>query len=138
MIALLLLAVCIPLQICADNGDVSPCATPTPTFRWDAVPDADLAKHELYVNEPGGVPQKLVDLPCTFLDLDEDGIADMRFCRGVDLDIPVQRYCPACQPFLDYEFRVKACDITGLCSVAFSNVDHACFSPLCVAPGPCN
>lgn len=27
---------CIPLPTCADNGNVAPCATPTPTLMWDS------------------------------------------------------------------------------------------------------
>ena len=140
MIAELLLAsiACTPLPICVDNGNVSPCATPTPTFQWDQVADLDLAKYQLYYNEPGGVPQLLVEFPCEWHDLDMDGTFETRFCRGADIPIPMQRYCPSCQPLIDYEFRVKACDLAGNCSAAFSNMDHACFSPICTAPGPCN
>jgi hypothetical protein len=131
-------AACIPLPICADNGNVSPCATPTPTFQWDQVADLDLAGYSLYYNEPGGVPQLLVDLPCEWYDVNQDGTPDTRACRGADFGIPAQRYCQSCQPFTDYEFRVKAYDIEGTRSIGFSTIDHACFSPLCVGTGPCD
>mgnify|MGYP001264817265 CR=1 FL=1 len=112
--------------------------TPTPVVTWDQVLDASLAGYTLYYREPGGTFQRLVDFPCEWYDMDEDGRADTRFCRGADLGAPLQRYCPSCVPFTAYEFAVKAKNLAGLESLEFSNVVSVCFSPLCVRPGPCN
>ena len=140
MFALLLAAVaCIPLPICVDNGNVSPCATPTPIVRWDQVVDSDLAGYSLYFRDTGGAGYSwLGDLPCVWLDLDEDGIDETRFCLGADFGIPLQRWCPMCAPYQSYEFVVKAYDTAYNLSVDYSNSVEVCFSPICVAPGPCS
>jgi hypothetical protein len=132
MIAALLIA-CTPLPTCTVPVTVSPCATPTPCFQWNPVADADLAGYKVYVD---GV--LLVTLPCEWFDADENGIPDTRFCRGADAPIPLQRYCPACQPFFSYTVTVKAYDTANNESLLFSNPDSACMSPICVAPGPCS
>lgn len=138
--ALLLAAVsCMPLPICVDNGNVSPCATPTPTISWDQVADADLAGYSLYFRDTGmGGWSFLADIPCSWADLDEDGTLEFRFCLGADMSIPLQRYCPMCGPYQSYEFAVKAFDAAYNLSVDYSNSVEVCFSPICTAPGPCN
>lgn len=35
LISVRIIYACTPLPICEDNGDVRPCATPTPTIGWD-------------------------------------------------------------------------------------------------------
>lgn len=138
--ALLLLASvsCIPLPTCTEPVTVTPCATPTPTLAWDQVPDADLAGHDLYEREPGAPFQLMVRIPCEWEDVDENGTGDVRYCKGIDLDAAVQRYCPWCTPYTLHEFAVTAYDTAGNSSPAFSNVVSICFSPICVAPGPCS
>lgn len=127
-------AACVPLPICVDNGNVSPCATPTPVFSWDLVPDADLKGNRVYLDG-----QLLVDLPCQWYDGDEDPLtAPTRFCPGADLPIPLQRYCGFCLPFTNYTVTIKAYDTAGNESAAFSNSASACLSPVCYPPGPCN
>jgi hypothetical protein len=137
MIAALLLAAvsCVPLPSCVDNGNVSPCASPTPTLAWDAVPDVDIAGYDLYEREPGGPLQFLASINCEWSD---NGIAEVRACRGIDIDAAVQRYCSFCAPYTLHEFAVLAYDTSGNRSVAFSNVVSICFSPICSAPGPCS
>jgi len=128
--ALLLAAVCTPLAT----------YTPTPVVTWDQVPDANLAGYTVYYREPGGTYQRLVDLPCAWFDTSDppDGGMDVRWCRGPELGVPLQRYCPSCVPLTAYEFFVKAYNLAGTQSVAMSNMIPVCFAPLCVSPGPCN
>ena len=115
-----------------------PLATPTPVVAWTQNADADLAGYSLYYREPGGTFQRLLDFPCQWYDLDEDGITDTRWCRGPDLGAPLQRYCAACAPLTSYEFAVKAYDLAGNASL-LSAALPICFSPICVRGGPpCN
>ncbi len=137
--AVLLAAVaCTPLPICKDNGDVSPCATPTPTLKWDLVADPDLAGHDLYEREPGGPSQLIATIPCRWNDFDGDGVGDAEWCSGVNLDLSLQKACPGCLPNTLHEFAVLAYDTAGNRSVTFSNWVSVCFSPVCAAPGPCS
>lgn len=120
------------------SGTQGACATPTPVVTWNQNAELDLAGYSLYYREPGGVFQKLLDFPCAWYDLDDDNVTETRFCRGPDLGTPLQRYCPSCLPLNAYEFAVKAYDLGGDASVAFSNIVSVCFSPICGRPGPCN
>lgn len=122
----------------AEFGEV--CASPTPVVMHDQIADATLAGYSLFYREPGGIFQKLVDWPCDWSDSDEDGIIDTRTCRAADLGAPIQRYCPLCAPFNEYEFAVKAYDIAGIYSANYSNVVSICMPPICdvVGHGPCN
>jgi hypothetical protein len=117
-----------------------PVFTPTPVVVWDQVADANLAGYSLWYREPGGTFQRLRDFPCEWYDTDRppDGMPDVRFCRGADLGIPLQRYCPSCAPLNLYEFAVKARNLAGAESATFSNVLPVCYSPICARPGPCN
>ena len=142
MIAALLLAViaCTPLPTCTVPVTVSPCATPTPVVQWSNVTDADLSGYELYWrNAGGGIFGLLARLPCEWYDTDDDPLTPPAIsCRGADFAVPLQRYCPGCTPNNEYEFAVKAYDTGGLSSLAYSNIVTICFSPICVAPGPCS
>jgi len=136
----LLLAACLPLPTCAAPGATG-CATPTPVLVWDQLAVADLSGYALYYRLPGGTFQKLVDLPCSWYDLSEppDGTIDVRWCRGPELGIPLQRYCPTCAPFTAYDFAVKGINLAGVYSTDYSNIVSVCFSPLCaIRSGPCN
>ena len=113
------------------------CETPTPVIAWDSVADIDLAGYTLYYNEPGGVPQKIRDIPCEMRDHDGDGVAETRVCFGPDIWIALQREGNFI-PGTAYEFYVKAYDAEGHISSHFSNVLPVCFRPLCVKPGPCS
>lgn len=128
---------CVPLPTCG-IPPVSPCATPTPTISWDQITNADLAGYDVYEREPGAPFQFLVRLPCEWNDLDMNGTAESRFCRGPDLGAALQRYCPWCAPYTLHEFAVIAYDTAGNQSQNFSNVLSVCFSPICARPGPCN
>lgn len=128
---------CVPLPTCG-NPPVSPCASPTPTISWDQVTDLDLGGYDIYQREPGLPLQLLQRIPCDWNDLDQDGTPESRFCRGPDLSLPLQRYCPTCAPFTVHEFAVMAYDTAGNQSANFSNVVSICFSPICTRPGPCN
>jgi hypothetical protein len=143
LLSLLLAAACIPLQTCTFWSDgtpqVTPCASPTPTIQWDQNVDFDLAGYDLFWRVAGSGSFGLLQrFPCDFDDLDGDGTLETRWCRGADFAVPLQRYCPGCQPGQDYEFAVTAYDSSGLTSLAYSNVVSVCFSPICAAPGPCN
>lgn len=122
--SLLHAAPCTPLPSCVDNGNVSPCATPTPTLGWDPVPDtptATLAGYKLYWRMPGGTFQLLVDIPCI---TEDDG---SRSCPGaVAPSRPVQRYTPVELELV--EFAVKAYDTDGEVSPEFSNVVQVCIN----------
>ncbi len=138
LLSLILAAVsCTPLPICLDNGNVSPCATPTPVLMWDHVPDADLAAYVVLERDPGGNWSTLGEIPCEWGDVDEDGINDTRLCRGADFGLPIQRYCPYCAPFTLHEFSVLAKDDAGNLSVAPSTMISVCFSPIWIE-GPYN
>jgi hypothetical protein len=142
MLAALLLAAtaCIPLPTCTDNGDVRPCATPTPVVSWDQVADADLAGYSIYWRDTGsGWFNVLAQIACRWDDDDEDPLTPLvRFCLGADFPIPLQRWCPQCAPYQSYEFAVKSYDDAGNWSADYSNIVEVCFSPICVAPGPCS
>ena len=128
--ALLLAAVCTPLAT----------YSPTPTITWDHVVHDDLAGYSIWYNEPGGVPQKIRDIPCVWLDLSDppDGIKEYRFCRGPDGFEALQRERDW-TPLTAYEIRVKTYDAAGNVSTDFSNVLSVCFSKLCTpATKPCN
>lgn len=114
-------------------------STPTPTLSWKQNPDLDLGGYRLYYREIGGTWQTLRDFPCEWYDMSEppDGTMDVRFCRGPDLDIPLQRYCASCLSFTNYEFSLGAFDLTNQWS-SRGNTVAVCFSPICVKPGPCN
>jgi hypothetical protein len=137
--AVLLIVACTPLQTCTAVLTTD-CATPTPCIAWDQVTDTDLAGYELNRREPGGTWQVERDFPCEWFDTNDppDGSDDVRLCRGPDLDVPLQRYCPSCAPFNEYEFCVRAYDSTGNRSVDCSNTVTVCFPPLCVPQGPCD
>jgi hypothetical protein len=128
MLTALLLAAC----------TVAATETPTPVLRWDAVANADLAGYSLFYREVGGTFQKLRDFPCEWYDLDNDGTNVVRFCRGADLGVPLQRYCPSCVPGTLYEFSAKAYNLSGMSSATYSNVVSVCFSPVCERGLPCN
>lgn len=113
-----------------------PLATPTPTAKWDQVQSVDLAAYLVEYREVGGTWQRARDFPCDWLDLDEDGIVDTRWCRGPQLDIALQRY-GSFSPFTQYEFSVKWRSLSGVES-ARSTALPICFSPVCARPGPCN
>jgi hypothetical protein len=139
MIALALAAMsCMPLPTCLDNGNVSPCATPTPTLRWDHNTTGGLAGYRLRARQGGEAFVVVADLLCEWSDRDEDGIDETRFCRGGEFDIPVQRYCEVCVPGQEYEFVVTAFNGLWQESVVPSNPVTECMPPLCVPPGPCN
>lgn len=132
MIAALLLAVaCSPLPTCTEPITVSPCASPTPMLAWDKFSNSNLSGYDLYYRESGGAFQLLKKLPCQWLDLDADGSYETRFCRGVNLPIPLQRVCPSCLPFNEYEFAITAYDFDGGTLAGQSNVETVCFSPIC-------
>jgi hypothetical protein len=134
---LLLFAVmCTPLPPC-DLG-VSPCASPTPTLKWDQVSTTHLSGYDIYEREPGGPWGLLARIPCEWNDLDMNGTEETRFCRGPDLDFVVQRYCDWCLPYTQHDFAVTAYDDLGNSSPSFSNSVSICFSPICTFPGPCN
>ena len=142
ILAMLLLAAtsCVPLPTCTDNGDVSPCATPTPVVSWDQVADADLAGYSIYWRDTGsGGFNVLAQIACRWDDLDDppDGIAETRFCLGADFPIPLQRWCPQCAPYQSYEFAIKTYDNTGNRSADYSNIIEVCFSPIWTS-GPYN
>lgn len=129
-------ATCTPLPTCTAALTTN-CATPTPVASWDASTALDIAGHSLYYREPGGTWQKLLDFPCEWYDLDADSVMDIRFCRGPDLGVPLQRYCATCATGTAYEFAVRAYDLTGNVS-GYSAALPVCFSPVCVRPGPCS
>lgn len=110
--------------------------SPTPTVIWDQVPDADLYGYNLYISDLAGTGQQLLAPILCKWNTDEDGVVT-RFCRGADAALPLQRYCATCQPFQSYFFYVRAVDTAGNLSPAYSTPVEVCFSPLCVAPGPC-
>jgi len=134
MLAAVLLAAvaCTPIRTCTGPADTG-CATPTPVLQWDAVADLGLAGYRLFRDGAA-----LADVPCWYLDTDADGVPDQRICPGADFGIPVQRYCADCQPFVSYNFQVKAYTIGGHASADLSNVVPVCFSRICARPGPCN
>lgn len=129
---------CTPLPTCLPDFSNSPCATPTPVLEWDLNSEPDLKGYQLFVGQPGDQLQLVADLPCELTDLDGDGTAEHRFCRGAHLGIPLQRHCPACAPLFEYEFGVKAVDTAGNLSDNFLAIIPVCFSQLCAPPGPCN
>jgi hypothetical protein len=138
LLSLLLSIACTPLPTCTFWSDgtpqVSPCATPTPVLQWDQVADADLSGYRVYADG-----NQFLDLPCEFFDDDEDPLTPpIRFCRGAEFPIPLQRYCGSCLPFFSYSITVKAYDAAGNESTMFSNAVDVCMSPICQAPGPCN
>lgn len=139
ILSLMLLAstACVPLPSCVDNGNVSPCASPTPTLKWDAVPDLDIAGYDLYQRDPGGPFVLVQRIACEWLDLDEDGTPETRFCKGVDFDLAIQKVCPACAPNTEHEFAVLAYDTAGNTSAAYSNIVSICLSPIWTS-GPYN
>jgi hypothetical protein len=133
--ALLVAAVsCVPLPICLDNGNVSPCATPTPTLMWDQVPDADLAGYDIAEGEPGGPLLLIQTIPCD-TELESPGVL---VCRGSTISLAIQRVCTWCEPNTLHEFSVVAYDTAGNRSLQPSNIVSVCFSPVCTAPGPCS
>lgn len=124
--ALLLLALCQPVPSCVDNGNVSPCATPTPVLVWDRVPDTQssiVTGYKLYYRYPGGTPQLLVDLPCW---PDDDG---RLYCYGPDLPYPVPRRSP--EELATVEYLVKASSLTGMISLDYSNAVSICLPAIC-------
>ena len=130
---------CTPTPTCGGAVTVN-CATPTPVIRWDAVVGADLAGYRLYIRDNGGPLVRVAELPCEWLDLNDDGVFDTRICRGVDFGIPIQRHCATCAPISLYEFSVKAYDLFGVESVAYSDAISVCMPPVCdvVGRGVCN
>lgn len=108
--------------------------TPTPTVKWTAPPDPNLAGHTVEYRALGGVYQKLADIPCQPVRVFKNGTRGPKICPGADLDIPLQRYCPSCSPLSAYEFRVVAWDALRNTSGATAEVS-VCFSPVWTA-GP--
>jgi hypothetical protein len=135
----MLAVICAPIPTCTPSLPTN-CATPTPVVIWDGIHDANLAGYRLYVRVAGGPFALASDLPCEWADLDEDFVLDARLCRGADIGIPLQRYCPACLPFNLYEFAVTAYNLTGIESLAYSNGIPVCMPPVCDISrhGPCN
>ena len=120
--ALLLMVLCTPLPTCPSPGGT--CASPTPVAIHDPVADAALLGYTIYYREPGGVFQKLVDLPCE--EPDESGAV---LCRTPTLGAALQRYCPSCVAGSMYEFAVKAYTATSS-SPNYSNTVSICMSPI--------
>jgi hypothetical protein len=113
-----------------------PCETPTPVLTWDQSKHPKLAGYSIWTNEVGGVAQKDVDLPCEWLDYDEDGTSETRQCRGADVWYPLQR-ARNFDPGKAYEVRVTAYTSDGFVS-EFSDPLIYCPRPLCAKPGPCS
>jgi hypothetical protein len=120
------LLLCLPLLTCTVPVTVTPCASPTPVVAHAAVDAPDIAAYELSVRPAGYVVwEPIADLPCEWNDE-----ALMLECRSVSPGIPLQRYCPACEPFQEYEFAFRARSINGLHSTIYSEVISVCFSPV--------
>jgi len=121
------LAACVP-----DN--------PTPAVKWDLIPgtaNPPVLGDSLLYRLPGGTWQLLRQFPVEWNDIDEDGTNETRFRRGVDLPVPVQRYCPSCQPLSLYEFSVQSYTSAGTYGNQ-TNFVSVCFPKLCVRGSPCN
>ena len=112
------------------------CETPTPVITWDPSTHPILAGFSIWTNETGGPPQKRVDLPCQWIDLDENGTAETRRCPGPDIWYPLQR-AGDFTAFTAYEVRITAYTSTGLVSDLSDPLAY-CPRKLCVKPGPCN
>lgn len=113
-----------------------PCESPTPVLTWDQSTHALLAGYSIWRNEIGGTPQKAVDLPCERFDMDEDGTAETRACRGPDLWYPLQRAADFA-PGTAYEIRITAYTSTGLVSPLSEPLLY-CPRAICAKPGPCS
>lgn len=128
-VAAVLPLICTPLPTCGGAVTVN-CATPTPVVGWHEVDDYALAGYRLYVRDNGDPLVRVADLPCEWDDIDEDGVLETRICRGADFYVPVQRHCATCAPMNLYEFAVKAYDLLGRESVAYSNAIAICMPPV--------
>lgn len=127
-------------------GAASPCTpdsqySPTPTLKWSAVipqPGGQpIAGYDLYERDPGGIWHHIARFPLTAYQ--DSPISQWWYWqRGVDMDIPVQRYCPLCAPDTLHDFSVRAYDTLGNSAINPGNIVSVCFSPICVAPGPCS
>ena len=132
--ALLLAALCTP--------DVT--RTPTPVVMWDTVNEATVIGYTVYYNEPGGTPQLSVDIPCEWLDMDnDDTVAEFKWCRGVNFGLALQKAMPSLLPLTLYEIRVKAYDARMVRSANYSNIVTVCMSAVCSSTArgvhtPCN
>lgn len=138
---------CTPVPSCSDNGNVSPCATPTPTIGWDKVRCLTAAQK----TGCGGTPPvgKVCpdncwagcttgnDCPVDGYELfvapsgqtpalvamlpcqpNDDGGA---LCPGADWPIAVQAYCPTCPQLAISDYCVRAYHMTETGSKQESN-----------------
>lgn len=119
-------ATCSPLPSCVDVGGVPPCATPTPTVKWDPVADANLEGYRLYDDVGGLLVLKRV-IPCVEW-IDEETLQSRFYCPGVEIDYPVQRATDATFEFVNW--CVKAYKTSGVESVECSNVESICMPPI--------
>lgn len=120
-------AVVLLVAIFVSTNVVLPCSpdlvnyTPTPTFQWDAVTDADLAGYKLYYRMVGGEYQLACDIPGeTWRQEQEDGsFVERVMWKGVDLNVAIQR-CLTGYELQELEIAVKAYDTAGNVSQDFS------------------
>lgn len=124
---------CSPLPTCGDPGTVPgyECATPTPTLRWtyDEGQQNGLIGYRVWWRVPPqawSVDRSWV-VPCWIYVDEETGISSRVFCRGRDLDEPVQRSVGL--ELTDVEFAVAAIDRWNTNS-ARSGIVGACMPPI--------
>lgn len=139
LLAPLLAAVlCTPLPICVDNGNVSPCATPTPTIMWDS-DDRVTAEIEYWTvyAKPDDSPSWWWSFRIPYVPANPDpdtGWAES--APGVLQGWPVQRVVPDEVQEQLVDVMVTATNAAG--ESGPSNVISICMSPICVRPGPCS
>ena len=129
MISLILAVACVALPTCSPPV-VTGCATPTPTIQWTPVVSPTLAGYELFSRKGSAAFQPVAQLPCDWFDPDDDGVFDLRICRGAEFTIAVQRYCPTCNPGETYDLAVKSYNFIGTRSVQFSPTVTICMPPV--------
>jgi len=113
--------------------------TPTPMLQWDEPFHVEgLAGFDLYAQEANGPFVRTAQIDCQWKDTDVDGLVDTRSCRGLDIAIPVQRYCISCGEGIEYRFTVKARQLNGFVSETTPAPIRICMPPICVRPAACN
>lgn len=118
---------CTPLPTCWDVAWASPCATPTPTIKWDAVGGLpEVVGYRLY-EDINGVLVLRASFPREGI-YDEDGLFCGWFQRGVNADVALPRYVD--YELADTKWCVKAYTLAGNESVACSAPVNVCMPPV--------